>query len=868
VTSPSPVGSSFEEGRSMKSSVRRWPPWLGRVVLVCTQVVASCAPIDTSDGAGAAKPAAALTVAPTPDPVRDIRSPTQDAHLRGMWTSLAQWPLVAIHMSVLPNGHVLTYGSPRGAAGQNSLDFDEWNPAMGLTDAAHATSGNPTAINSFCGTAKLMPDGLLFVAGGNSTNTTAEWNPDRGLFMGRAMDLAYPRWYASLVRMADNRVLVVGGAQAYSQDAYGHPENNDPISFVPELFSADGGWSKLTGAASIAAFGAQDNRWWYPKAYLAPDGSAFGISHNVMWNLDPNGAGSLRLLGTLSTTGVGASASSVMFDSGRILLAGGGQRANGESGAPGSKQATIIDIRGPEPRVSPAADMSYARSWGTAAVLPDGHVLMTGGTQLANEGAPYAVYPAEMWDPSTNRWMPLASASAIRVYHSTAALLPSGAVLNAGGGVPGPVDNFNAQVFYPPYFFKQTNGQVVWADRPQIHSLSMAPAYGRAVDVMIRDERSIRSVALISLASVTHSHNNDQRRIPLAFTQAGRRLHVEIPYRAALAPPGHYQLHVVDADGVPSPGAIVELKPALADRAALELGTLRAFSAVNYPTYRIAHDGSLAPSGTYGVIAPLTPAAPDRSRFYVRAGLADSECYSFESRDSPGQYLRHAGFRLRVSSSALNSGAFAADATFCLRSGLSGTGISFESKNFPGFYIRHRHGELWLDARQDVPLYRLDASFRVVSEDLIELSSGVMRGLGSIHDPGYRVRHAWALGWVSPVDQGSSALDRHDSSWTVRPGLADASCLSFESKNYPGWFLRHSNFRIMLGSSDGSALFQADATFCPRAGLAGQGLTFESKNYPSRFIRQRGTDLWLDPIDGTERAQFDTSFSVLPALAN
>ena len=37
--------------------------------------------------------------------------------------------------------------------------------------------------------------------------------------------------------------------------------------------------------------------------------------------------------------------------------------------------------------------------------------------------------------------------------------------------------------------------------------------------------------------------------------------------------------------------------------------------------------------------------------FVVRRGLAEPSCYSFESRNHPGQYLRHAAFRVRLAAS-------------------------------------------------------------------------------------------------------------------------------------------------------------------------------------------------------------------------
>ncbi|MEU8659851.1 AbfB domain-containing protein [Actinoplanes philippinensis] len=42
------------------------------------------------------------------------------------------------------------------------------------------------------------------------------------------------------------------------------------------------------------------------------------------------------------------------------------------------------------------------------------------------------------------------------------------------------------------------------------------------------------------------------------------------------------------------------------------------------------------------------------------------------------------------------SALFAADATFCARPGLGGTGVTFESINFPGRYLRHFDAQAWI----------------------------------------------------------------------------------------------------------------------------------------------------------------------------
>ncbi|MFC6593486.1 alpha-L-arabinofuranosidase B [Kitasatospora paranensis] len=90
---------------------------------------------------------------------------------------------------------------------------------------------------------------------------------------------------------------------------------------------------------------------------------------------------------------------------------------------------------------------------------------------------------------------------------------------------------------------------------------------------------------------------------------------------------------------------------------------------------------------------------------------------------------------------------------------------------------------------------------------------------------------------ISPISGSSSATDKADATWIVRAGLADSTCLSFESANLPGQYLRHYNFQLHVAAGDGSALFAQDATFCPQAGHSGQGLSFQSANFPGKYLR-------------------------------
>jgi hypothetical protein len=95
----------------------------------------------------------------------------------------------------------------------------------------------------------------------------------------------------------------------------------------------------------------------------------------------------------------------------------------------------------------------------------------------------------------------------------------------------------------------------------------------------------------------------------------------------------------------------------------------------------VKHDDSDDLVVTAGVTAG-SPAIDKQDATWVQtAGLADPSCFSFESVNKPGSYLRHQNFQLHLQPSD-GSTLYAQDATFCPE------GTSFRSVNFPDHFIR------------------------------------------------------------------------------------------------------------------------------------------------------------------------------------
>jgi non-reducing end alpha-L-arabinofuranosidase len=123
------------------------------------------------------------------------------------------------------------------------------------------------------------------------------------------------------------------------------------------------------------------------------------------------------------------------------------------------------------------------------------------------------------------------------------------------------------------------------------------------------------------------------------------------------------------------------------------------------------------------------------------------------------------------------------------------------------------------------------------------------------------IRHQSFNGVTSVISSSSSAADKNDGSFIARRGLASDSCVSFEARNFPGFFLRHQNFQLFLQPMDGSSLFRQDATFCPQAGRNGTGTSFASFNFPTRFIRHFNNTLFIASNGGSNNFDSTTSWA-------
>lgn len=461
----------------------------------------------------------------------------------GSWSAPFAWADIGVHLHLLPNGNVLSWSD------DDSHDYHiNGTRRANFTKAYVWTSGtNPNSpsfepinnegTNLFCSGHTFLPDGRLLVMGGHE-GQDGDGSVDTNIFdyrfgsfgsWNRASSMNAGRWYPSAVTLGNGEVVTIAGS------GVGNPN-------IPEVYQTNGSWRALTNAEFSLPY--------YPFVHLAPNGKVFlsGPTNNSRY-LNTSGTGQWTFLANRNS-GSRDFGTSVMYDVGKVLVVGGGD--------PPLKTAEVIDLNADSPVWKTVQSMAQPRRQLNATVLPDGKVLVTGGTSGSGfNNAVGAVLKGEMWDPVTERWSTMAEMRVPRLYHSTAILLPDGRVLSVGGGrpkasgEPSGTEHRDGEIFSPPYLFKGA--------RPTITSAPTVAGYNQPIFVETSQASSITKVSLVRLSSVTHSFNMNQRINFLNFSATSNGLFVTTPLNSNHCPPGHYMLFILNGNGVPSIAKIIQI---------------------------------------------------------------------------------------------------------------------------------------------------------------------------------------------------------------------------------------------------------------------------------------------------------------------
>ena len=231
----------------------------------------------------------------------------------GEWGPVVDWPVVGVHVALLPNGKVLAYDSIGDNATETYPVQDHtratvWDPATGTQTPVNVDTG----FNIFCSGLAHLVDGRMFIAGGNKDQQlngivqTHLFDPATNLW-SLGPNMAAGRWYPTVTPLNNGEMLITSGRVD-----------------TPEVRTLAGGLRALSTASLGLPL--------YPWMDVAPNGRAFYSGPDqTLRALDTAGTGTWQALGQRDTINrdYGGHA---LFDVGKMLVAGGGPSTNGRAG--------------------------------------------------------------------------------------------------------------------------------------------------------------------------------------------------------------------------------------------------------------------------------------------------------------------------------------------------------------------------------------------------------------------------------------------------------------------------------------------------------------------------------------------------------
>ena len=482
----------------------------------------------------------------------------------GKWSAPIGFPIVPVSAVMLPNDKLLTFSAVDDMAFTKTADAITNVAVLDLkTDRVTEPAGVDTNHQMFCEGLALLPDGRVLINGGSNDSATTIYDPYTNKWsVGPLMNI--PRAYEGDTTLSTGQVLTLGGSW---YDSAGNKNG--------EIFTASGAtgsWRKLPGvlasriltADPAGIFRADNHAWLFAQA----NGTVFqaGPSKHMNW-ITTTGNGGMTSAGKRGTSADAMNGNAVMYGVGKIVTVGGAtayEDAGSAFDVQATRRAYTVNISGgphKPVKVTRVADMAYARAFSNSVVLPNGEVLVVGGQQhpepFTDTGA--ALSP-ELWNPATGKFTIMAPELVARTYHSVAILLPDGRVFSGGGGLCGDctTNHPNGQIFSPPYLFN-SNGTA--RRRPVIKTAPAKTTTGSTITVTTNS--ATPRFALIRMAAVTHSLDNDQRLVrvtPKAVRGTKDKYALRLPSSKGVLLPGNYMLFALYANGTPSVAKIINIR--------------------------------------------------------------------------------------------------------------------------------------------------------------------------------------------------------------------------------------------------------------------------------------------------------------------
>ena len=186
------------------------------------------------------------------------------------------WPIIPLHMALLPDGRVLNFGTDQQGNQGAGMIYDVWTPSLGNVTSAHNVLPNTTGTDIFCsGVSLLDTSGYALITGGdltvNGVRNFAQkmvelFNPAQNT-IASTQAMNYARWYGSITTLPNGEKLLLGGltGNALGQPS---PEVGEP---TPEVRNVTLGWRTLPGISI------DPNLWYYPRGFVGPDAAVYVV---------------------------------------------------------------------------------------------------------------------------------------------------------------------------------------------------------------------------------------------------------------------------------------------------------------------------------------------------------------------------------------------------------------------------------------------------------------------------------------------------------------------------------------------------------------------------------------------------------------
>jgi Domain of unknown function (DUF1929) len=493
----------------------------------------------------------------------------------GSWAVVGQTSAPAIHACILHTGNIFYIAG----SGYGPLYPAGTYKAKVINPNTSAETDVPLPQDLWCAGQNHLANGDILVNGGtllydsDISNCNGKWHGLNAAYvfqvstgsLVKVQSMAHGRWYPTNITLTDGKTFVLQGLDEYGDynllvEIYDPSTQTYTIKYAPNrstTYCVGAGETSCTGAGS-PCYGSTNNgvapsMSFYPRMHLMPSGLLFvvGMSQNV-WRVDPSTGAWTFVLNTSQYRQYGSSfllpLQNTTSERGKVLIVGGSTTASTAATA----TAEILDFNqgtSTVPVLRSVASIKNARKFGAPVILPNGKCVLFGGSSI---GTSSPVLIPEMFDPVTETWQSLPTATVARTYHQVSLLLPDGRVWTANNNPRPSVWEPRIEVFSPDYISASA--------RPTISGTPTVGDYGSQITIPTPDPSSINSVSLVRLMATTHHYDANQRFVWLQIVNRGSSsITVSAPINANIAPPGYYMIHLLNASLVPSVARIIKI---------------------------------------------------------------------------------------------------------------------------------------------------------------------------------------------------------------------------------------------------------------------------------------------------------------------